>query len=244
MPKTPSILLVHGAAHGAWCWERVVPHLQRLGFHVDAIDLPGRAGGGRAGWRISLETFAKAVAARAQAANSPVVAVGHSMGGQVISAAAELAPAAFERLVYLSAFLPRHGDSVASLGAEDTDSDLARAVHASMLTGTVTINPQTCGPVFYGDCSAEDLDWARARLVPESLRPSITKIRLSDARFGRAPRSYIRCTQDRALSIQMQDRMIGRQRCERVVTLDASHSPFLSMPERLAHAIRTSVRGE
>lgn len=244
MSSTPTVLLVHGAGHGAWCWDRVAPLLAEQGLRVEAPDLPGRNGKGRPGWGVSLAAFARVIAARARAADRPVVAVGHSMGGQVISAAAELAPGAFGRLVYLSAFLPRSGESMAGIGAEDSESDLAKAVRVSMLAGTVTIVPETCGPVFYGDCSAADLDWVRARLVPESLRPSLTKVRLTDARFGAAPRSYIRCTLDRALSIQMQDRMIARQPCDRVVTLEASHSPFLSMPEALAHAICAAIGGE
>lgn len=235
-----TIMLVHGACHGAWCWDRVVPLIETSGHRMLTPDLPGRGDKGAPGWRWSLKDYVAAIIDEAQKAGGPVVAVGHSMGGTVISAAAEAAPELFARLVYVTAFLPADGDSLASLAAMDKDSDLTGASSVAWLKGVVTINPDRLKPVYYGDCSEADLDWVRPRLVPESLRPSVTKVRLSD-RFQLVPRSYIRCTKDRALSVQMQDRMIARQPCEHVATLDASHSPFLSMPDPFAKALLSVI---
>lgn len=237
MTPRKTILLVHGAAHGAWCWGRVIPLLEELGHRVSAVNLPGRDAGKRSGWRFRLDDYAMAVAEAAQQERQPVVAVGHSMGGQVISAAAEKCPGAFERLVYLAAFLPRSGDSIASLGGEDDDSELKDAVRVSLLKGLVTIDPVASAKVFYGDCAASDIAWANNQLVPEPLRPSLCRVRLSESRMGRVRRSYIRCTKDRALSVKMQERMISRRPCERVASLESSHSPFLSMPDELVRAL-------
>lgn len=231
-----TIMLVHGACHGAWCWDRVVPLIEAAGHRVLAPDLPGRGDKGKPGWRWTLKAYADAIVTEARLVGGPVIAVGHSMGGPVISTAAEAAPELFERLVYVSAFLPVNGDSLASIAAMDRHSDLHGAAKLSWLKGVVTINPHRLHPVYYGDCSEADLDWVRPQLVPESVRPSITKVRLS-GRFQSVPRSYIRCTQDRGLSIQMQDRLIERQPCDRVASLDASHSPFLSMPDAFAGAL-------
>lgn len=231
-----TVMLVHGACHGAWCWDRVVPLIKAAGHRVLVPNLPGRGDKGKPGWRWTLKAYADAIVDTARMADGPVIAVGHSMGGIVISAAAEAAPELFERLVYVTAFLPVDGDSLASIAAMDKHSDLNGASALSWFKGVVTINPDKLRPVYYGDCSEADLDWVRPQLVPESLRPSVTKVRLSDD-FQSVPRSYIRCTQDRALSIQMQDRLIERQPCEHVATLDASHSPFLSMPQKFADAL-------
>lgn len=237
----PPIMLVHGACHGAWCWERVVPLLEAAGHLVLTPDLPGRGTNGSPGlWRRTLQDFADAIVAAARQAGSPVVAVGHSMGGQVISAAAETAPELFAQLVYLAAFLPTDGDSIVSLAPLNTGSDITQATHTSLLKGLMTINPATAHHVFYGDCSDADYAWAKSRLVPEPVRPSFGKIALSK-RYQSVPRSYIRCTKDRALSLQFQDKMIARQPCEQVATLDSSHSPFLSMPEQLASALQSVI---
>lgn len=236
-----TILLVHGACHGPWCWDRVKPLLEAAGRRVVAPCLPGRNGNGRPGWGMTLGHYAAAITTAARREAGPVVVVGHSMGGMVIAAAAEMAPELFERLVFVSAFMPVSGDSLASIAAMDKDSDLPGATTVHWLNGTVTIKPDKFGPVYCGDGSAADLAWALPQLVPESVRPSLAKARLSAARFQSVPRSYIRCLQDRGLSVQMQDRLIERQPCARVATLDASHSPFVSMPDAFVAALLSVI---
>lgn len=159
------------------------------------------------------------------------------MGGMVISAAAQAKPELFSRLVYVAGFLPTNGDSVASLGRRDKYSDLQRGVRASLWTGRVTILPDKGAQVFFADCTEAQRRWAFEHLTEEPARPSLEKPLLTPDKFGTVPRSYIRCTKDRAISIEFQDEMIARQPCDRIATLPSSHSPFLSMPEALAQAI-------
>lgn len=89
---TRTTLLVHGAAHGAWCWAGVVPRLTTAGYRDLAGDLPDRANTGLSGWGWTFGDDAASVVRSARLAEGPVIAVGHSRGGQVISAAAEQAP--------------------------------------------------------------------------------------------------------------------------------------------------------
>jgi len=227
------ILLVHGANQGSWCWAHLLPHLEARGFTTHTIDLPGRERQGRFGWSYRLNDYARTVV------DAPVIALGHSMGGMVISAAAQLQPQAFQRLVFLTAFLPRDRDSLAALGRQDQWSNLQKGIRASLFRGRVTILPGPGDDVFFGDCTEPQRRWAFDRLTAEPLRPSLDKIRLTTDRFGVVPRSYIRCTEDRALSLKFQDEMLARQPCEKVATLTTSHSPFLSQPEALAEAIST-----
>lgn len=236
-----TIMLVHGACHGPWCWDRVKPLLEAAGRRVLTPCLPGRDGIGRGGWGTVLPDYAGAIVDAARQEGAPVVAVGHSMAGLVIAAAAEAAPDLFERLVFAAAFMPISGDSLASIATMDKHSDLPGATTIGWLSGNVTIKPDRLGPVYYGDCSEADLEWVRPRLVPEPLRPSLGKVALSPARFETVPRSYIRCTQDRGLSIEMQDRLIARQPCEHVATLNASHSAFVSMPDRFVAALLSVI---
>lgn len=155
----------------------------------------------------------------------------------MISAAAELAPERFLRLVYLAAYLPVDGDSIASLGRHDPDSLLPHATKVSLLGGKLTITAPQAPSVFYNDCATNTIAHALSRLVPESVRPSITRIRLKNNRFGAIPKSYIRLTEDRAITPQLQDWMLRRQPCQRIVSLPASHSPFFSLPTELAEKI-------
>ncbi|WP_375382486.1 alpha/beta fold hydrolase [uncultured Sphingomonas sp.] len=179
---------------------------------------------------------AQAIAASAAAIRRPVLALAHSTGGMGMSAAAELDPTLFTRLIYLAAYLPVSGDRVITLGARDKTSRVGEATRTSALRGFISVNPEKSGPIFYGDCSADKIAWANANLVKEPLRPAFGKIILTD-RFAAVPRSYIRCTQDQVVTSILQDEMIGARSCSKVATLASSHSPFLSMPGRLADAI-------
>ena len=152
-----NFVLVHGAARGSRSWGRVLPLLEKQVHSVTAIDPSGRAGYGKPGWRMKLEDYADAVVNEVRKIAAPTILVGHSMGGQVISAAAEKIPDRIERLVYVAAFLPRSGDSIVSLGREDTDSSLPNSTITSVMRGTFTIKPTALAPVFCGDCAPEDI---------------------------------------------------------------------------------------
>ena len=236
MDARPSILLIHGACHGCWCWNYLTPLLEERGYDVHTIDLPGRLPSPAWGWRLRLEDQARAIVAKAAAINHPVIALAHSMGGIPMSAAAELEPTLFRRLVYLSAYLPADGDRLVTLGGRDKNSRVAEATRSSTLKGFISVKPEKSGAIFYGDCSAEQIAWANARLVKEPLRPAFDKIKLTD-RFAAVPRSYIRCTFDRVVSASFQEEMVSARPCEKMAVLESSHSPFFSMPEFLADAI-------
>ena len=98
-----TFVLVHGSWHGSWCWCRVVPELEALGHRVLALDLPGHGDDATPVARITLAAYAECVAAVVRGAAEPVVLVGHSFGGIVISQAAELIPERISRLVILNA---------------------------------------------------------------------------------------------------------------------------------------------
>src|SRR5580700_6219902 len=103
-------VLVHGAWHGAWCWEPVVVELEGRGHPVRTIDLPSR--GNPAG---DLHGDAQAVRELVESLGRPVVLVGHSYGGAVITEASSGTPG-IKRLVYLTALVPDAGESVLEAG--------------------------------------------------------------------------------------------------------------------------------
>ena len=103
--KMARFVLVHGAWHGGWCWERIAPLLGAAGHEVLAPDLPGM-GADRTPFAADvLAQWADFVAGLVRGAAEPAVLVGHSRGGLVISEAAERAPDQIRVLVYLAALL-------------------------------------------------------------------------------------------------------------------------------------------
>src|SRR5581483_10355186 len=110
-PKA-TIVLVHGAWHGSWCWERVTPLLEKHGLAVRAVDLPSV--GAKAGANTDLSADAAAVETVLDTLGGPVVLCGHSYGGMVIS---RVRPRGIAHLVYVCAFVPLEGQSLITAGS-------------------------------------------------------------------------------------------------------------------------------
>src|SRR5207302_8358541 len=94
-------VLIHGGFHGAWCWSRTIPELERLGHEAIAIDLPGH--GERRRERSTLADRREAIVAVLQPRD---VLVGHSGGGYDVTLAADAVPDRIGHVVYLAAGLP------------------------------------------------------------------------------------------------------------------------------------------
>ncbi len=107
-----TFVLIHGAWHGGWCWERVVPLLEQRGHTVRAPDLPGMGRDRTPLGDITLDVWARFVSELVRAELEPVILVGHSRGGIVLSQSAEQIPDRIRTLVYLAAFLVANGDSM------------------------------------------------------------------------------------------------------------------------------------
>ncbi len=85
----------------------------------------------------------------------------------------------------------------------------------------------------YADCAPDDATLAELLLTPEPNAPVATPLKLTDARYGRVPKAYIMCSKDRGISPALQQQMLSRAGVRTVVTMETSHSPFLSAPAKL-----------
>ncbi len=220
---TAPVVLVHGAWHGAWCWDLVVDELASLGRAAVAVELP------LTGLGDDVEAARRAVTDAGEGA----VVVGHSYGGLVISLAASGAstPA---RLVYLAALMLDTGDDVAQVMGE-AQSDLLSALVP--VDGGVRVDPERAADLFYGD-----LDPAAAALA-------VSKLRTQGAGDGfdmsarpawkDTPSTYVVCTADRALPVEAQRTMA--QQATDIVEWPTDHSPFLSRPAEVARLLASYV---
>jgi pimeloyl-ACP methyl ester carboxylesterase len=231
-----SFVLIHGAWHGGWCFDALRPLLEAHGHSVTAPDLPGMGDDADARARVTLAEWGDFAADLCRAADQPVILVGHSRGGIVISEAAERAPNSLAALVYLCAMLVPDGMSRAEMKAQSEPNPDFDAIRHAVPDGTI-IDPTNAVAVF-AQLSPPDLAAAAAaRLVAEPAAPTDTRLQLSDARYGLVPRHYIECLADRTIPIADQRRMQATQPCTSVVSLNSDHSPFLSAPQELADAL-------
>jgi len=232
-----TFVLVHGAWHGGWCWQKVVPLLERGGHRALAPDLPGHGDDRTPTAEVTLRAYAERVCQVAGQAREPVILVGHSMGGAVISQAAERCPESIRTLVYLAAFLLPSGASLFESARGGEPGVLSQHLRPDPANGRMLVADEGLVPSFYHDCSAEDVAFARARLVPQALEPLNAVLELSDARFGRIPRVYVECLRDQAIPIGLQRKLVAAMPCRKIVSLDTSHSPFFSAPDALAREL-------
>jgi pimeloyl-ACP methyl ester carboxylesterase len=209
----PGAVLVHGAWHGAWCWDGVVDELGRQGIPATAVELP----------LTGLYDDAAAVRHAIEAAGPGCVVVGHSYGGTVIGAAAAGLPVA--RLVFLAAFM-----------VEAPEEQMTHLAGSPLLDALVvddrglTVDAAKAADVFYADADAATAADAVGRLramplagrEPEPAEPAWRTI----------PSTYVVCTRDRALPVSSQRVMSAR--ASEVVDWPTDHSPFLARPADVA----------
>jgi pimeloyl-ACP methyl ester carboxylesterase len=218
------LLLIHGTCHGAWCFDLLIPELAALGITARAIDLPGRDGS-----PTTLDAYAQAILA---AATPDTILVGHSAGGFAITAAAEADPTRFRGLIYLCAYLPAPGLSLADMRRAGPSQPLMPAIRMAEDKQSFTIDPALAPQAFYQDCPPDRARWATARLCPQPVTPQQTRLWPKAAET--LPRHYIICSQDQTIPPEYQAQMASHLPSDRIHTLPSGHSPFLSMPNALA----------
>jgi len=232
-----TFVLVHGAFHGAWSWYKLIPLLRKAGCMVVADDLPGHGRRALLGEECSLKSYAQSVCALIDEADEPVTLVGHSMGGAVISQAAEWRHDNVDKLVYVAAFLLGDGQNVRSFSKPDAKSALYDNVDWSPDRQFATLRDDKFGEAFCHDGPEADAVLGGLLSMPEPMAPPMEPVSLSPERFGQVPRYYVECTSDQALSPDTQRAMHAASPCERVFELAAGHSPMLSKPEQLTEIL-------
>ena len=99
---------------------------------------------------------------------------------------------------------------------------------------TIVFNEDTLRKRFYNDCTDDDFAWAKTMLVPQPSGPLMDTISTTLGKYGTVNKVYIECVLDGALSLPYQREMQANVFCERIITMNTGHSPFLSAPKELA----------
>jgi pimeloyl-ACP methyl ester carboxylesterase len=214
--------LIHGAHHGAWCWDFLRPELEARTHRVVAVDLPCEdpTAGVFEYSRVTIDALTDVT--------DELVLVGHSLGGIVAPVVATHRPVS--RLIYLSAWAPEPGRSLAEQQADEPDAGTGgRKIDNG--DGTWSRAPDEAVRVYYHDCSEERQRYALARLRPQSRAPNEERTPL--AALPDVPASFVLTLDDRANPPDRQRRMAQRLGIE-PIEIPGSHSPFLARPSELA----------
>lgn len=230
------VLLVHGACHGAWCWEEVLPELAARGIRAAALDLPGLGRDPTPPQAVTMAATADRILAAARDLGGPVMLVGHSAGGFAISAAALAAPRMVEKLLFLCAYLPKDGMSLSEMRKVWHQQPLVPAIRRASDGHSFSFADERLAELFYHDCPPGTLDHARLRLRPQPMATQNTPLRLTPA-FAALDKHYVVCADDRAIPPDYQRVMAQGLPPGRVSELPCAHSPFFAMPAALAARI-------
>lgn len=216
-------MLIHGGAHGAWCWEPLLPHLDRDAL---ALDLPGRGAKPADLATLTAADFAASVAADIEAVGiRRAILVGHSLAGITLPRVLELAPGRIAHAVFVACVVPPEGQNV--LDAIAISDELRPR-------GPELLDEARTRAMFCSDMDEAQARFVLSRLCPEAVGPMLEPTRLAGLRCA-VPRSYVKLLRDQTLSPAQQDEFARNAGpgCT-VYELDAGHDAMVSRPRELA----------
>lgn len=236
MTPRATLLFVHGAWHGSWCWGPLRQILDARGWVTAAVDLPSVHGPDKA--KLGLAADAAAVRAAATEAAGDVVVVAHSYGGLAATQGADSSNVT--GIVYVAAVVPLPGESALSIltaGGEPLPG------WWTVRDGIATVGTSAHPPreLFYNDLDADAAAAAEAQLVPMSMRPFEDEV-TSVSWPGRVV-TYVLTEKDRCFPPAAQAAFAARAGAD-PVRLATGHSPFLSQPAALAGIIERAAAAQ
>lgn len=185
-----TFLLVHGAWHGGWCWQRVAPLLRAAGHEVVAPTLTGLSDRAHLlSPLVGLSTHIEDVVRLIDVLEGPVVLVGHSYAGMVVAGAADARPDRVAHRVHLDAFVPTDGERAIDLLPERVQHHYVESVEER---GWGWLIPPRSLEVL-GVTEEADLTWLTPRLTPHPWLSYTERLRLTGAGES-VPASFIECT--------------------------------------------------
>jgi pimeloyl-ACP methyl ester carboxylesterase len=222
-----NIVLVHGAWADGSSWTKVVPLLEERGLHVVAVQNP-------------LSSLADDVAATKRiidAQDGPVVLVGHSYGGAVISEAGNNPKVA--RLVFVAAFGPDTGESVGTTAKDFAPAPVGPEVKP-IEDGFLVLTRKGVIEDFAQDLTAGEKQVLFATQAPTS--GSVFGASMSDAAWRHKPSFYVVAENDRMIDPDY-ERFAAKRMGAKILALPTSHVPMLARPKEVAAFIAEAAAG-
>lgn len=235
--KSQTYVLVHGAWQAPYVWDAVKAELTNKGNKVIVVELPAHGTDNTATYTLSIDAYRDKVIETFSSVEGKVILVGHSMAGMVVSAVAEKVPSKIDKLVYIGAFLPANGQALTDLAYSDPDSKLGPLLIPSADKLTLDIKADSLTYLFINDGTEAVKQQLINNYRAEPAIPFTSKVTLTNENFGSVSKVYIKTIQDIVITPGLQDKMIAAAGIKTVLTVNASHSPFLSQPKAVAELL-------
>jgi pimeloyl-ACP methyl ester carboxylesterase len=227
-----TFLLVHGAWHGGWCWRRVADLLQKQGHKVFTPTMTGL--GERSHLidaKVNLAThITDIVNVIKWEGLGDIVLVGHSYGGVIISGVADQMREAIGSIVFLDAFVPENGDSLATKASQP----VREAIAALVEKGEKTMKPVSAA-VFR--VNEKDRAWVDAMCTPHPVATLTDTITVAGARGRIAKKTYIRAKGYPSVPFDGAQERLKADATWRVYEMPCGHDAMVDMPDRLTEIL-------
>lgn len=227
-----TFVLIHGAWHGGWCWDRVTPVLRAAGHDVHTPTLTGLSERAHLlSPLVGLDTHAEDVVRLLDVLDlREVVLVGHSYAGQVVTAVADRRPERIARRVHLDAFVGTNGEAARDLLPETVAHHWAEAAAGPGLGWLVPVRSLAV----LGVTEQADTDWLTPRLTPHPWKTYTDPLRLTGAAED-VPGAFVECVNWMRVFRTQADR--ARERGWPVHELDTGHEAMVTAPKALADVL-------
>jgi pimeloyl-ACP methyl ester carboxylesterase len=235
-------VLVHGAFTGAWIWSPLAERLRAAGHTVEVFDLPGLGDDATPPADVSLDSCVARLGEVLATSVEPAIVAGNSMGGVIATQAAARYPQRVAALVYVTAFVPRDGQSLLDLTHLPEGADDQVQANIIIEPPIATMPAAASRSALYGSCSKADAEWAVSKQRPQPLGPFAAPVSIPPTALDGISRYYVLCTKDRAIPVALQRRMVVENAITNVVELDTDHTPHLSMTAALDDALQEFAR--
>jgi pimeloyl-ACP methyl ester carboxylesterase len=237
-------VLIHGSFLGGWCWNKVKKELEENGHIVFAPDLPGHSISiDISAKEISLEKYVSFVCDLIRKVDDKVILVGHSLGGAIITNAAEYVHERIEKLVYVCAVVPKNGDKVSDLLKSDASPEIESVSSINKIKMHIELDYDKIEKAIFNGCKEEDIDIANRHLVPQPLKPFLEPIILEKENYRKLDRLGIVCSEDKSLRPVFQEKMYKEAGCI-IKVIESGHAPFFSKAEELSKILLGCTKGK
>ncbi|MCC9138660.1 alpha/beta hydrolase [Pontibacter silvestris] len=235
------VVLVHGAWQASFAWEQVKDNLVADGYDVTVVNLKGHGEDDTPVSGLSFTGYANQVKEAIASFDKPVILVGHSLGGAVVTQVASEMPAKITKLVYVAGFIPQNGKSVLDYAGMDPGSLLGPVLEFNQdhtLAGLV--DPEVNFPkVFIQDGTEEQKQYVLSHYKAEPVAPLATPLKYTPENYNSAGRKYyVFTTMDNAISYPFQQQMATEAGITNTFTIQTGHSPFISKPNELTSILQ------
>jgi pimeloyl-ACP methyl ester carboxylesterase len=231
-----TLVLVHGAWSGSWSWWKLVPCLDERGIPHVEVDLPTCSAPDTS---VDIHDDAAHVRDAIGGVAGPVVLVGNSYGGAVITEAAVGRPDV-KRLVYLAAHVPDIGEPLVALMSDNAMPDFEGGVRL-LDDGRLRLDPDVVVRAAVQQADDPDREVMRSRLSPAMSWGTDFAIAFEHVAWREIPATYVVCADDRSLNPDTQ-RVWAKERATDVVELPFDHCPQVSHPDEIADLLALIAR--